>query len=203
MNQIDSNLMNGVSERDEQSEFISRPRAENAVQTLLRFVNEDPDRDGLKDTPARVVRAWEEMTRGYSQKPDVILSRTFDETSDELIVLTGINFHSLCEHHLLGFAGTVSIGYLPGKVVGISKLARLVECFSRRFQIQERMTSQIASAIEEHLSPRGVAVVVKAHHSCMGCRGVMQPGALMSTSSMLGTMRESETARAEFLSMIR
>jgi len=173
---------------------------EGAVVTLLRWIGEDPDRDGLRDTPARVAKAWREMTSGYDDDPAAILSRTFDESSDEMIVLRGIDFHSTCEHHLLPFHGTAMVGYLPGKVVGISKLARLVECFARRLQIQERMTRQIAEAVETHLDARGVGVIVRAHHLCMGCRGVRQPEAEMVTSAMLGTLRSDAKSRAEFLS---
>ncbi len=172
---------------------------EDAVVTLLRWIGEDPDRDGLRDTPARVAKAWREMTSGYDDDPAAILARTFDESSDEMIVLRGIAFHSTCEHHLLPFHGTATVGYLPGKVVGISKLARLVECFARRLQIQERMTRQIAEAIEEHLDARGAGVIVRAHHLCMGCRGVRQQETEMVTSAMLGTLRSDPKSRAEFL----
>ncbi len=173
--------------------------AADAVATLLRFIGEDPSRDGLVDTPDRVVRAWREMTAGYAEDPGEILSRTFEETSDELVILGGISFYSTCEHHMLPFYGTASVGYLPGKVVGISKLARLVLCFARRLQIQERMTKQIAEAIATHLQARGVGVVIKAHHLCMGCRGARQPGTRMVTSSMLGTLRRDAVSRSEFL----
>lgn len=173
--------------------------AADAVSTLLRFIGEDPSRDGLVDTPDRVVRAWREMTSGYGEDPAEILSRTFEETSDELVILGGISFYSTCEHHLLPFYGTVSVGYLPGKVVGISKLARLVQCYARRLQIQERMTKQIAAAIATHLEARGTGVVIKAHHLCMGCRGTRQPATQMVTSSMLGTLRDDAVSRSEFL----
>ncbi len=172
---------------------------EEAVVTLLRWVGEDPERDGLRDTPARVAKAWREMTSGYDDDPAEILARTFEEWSDEMIILRGISFHSTCEHHLLPFHGEAIVGYLPGKVVGISKLARLVDCFARRLQIQERMTSQIAEAIEAHLGARGVGVIVRAHHLCMGCRGVRQEQTEMVTSSMLGTLRSDAASRSEFL----
>lgn len=175
--------------------------AEEAVATLLRFIGEEPERDGLRDTPARVVRAWREMTAGYAEDPAEILSRTFEESSDELVILRGISFYSTCEHHLLPFYGEASVGYLPGKVVGISKLARLVECFAKRLQVQERMTRQIADAIERHLEARGVGVVLRAHHLCMGCRGVRQEETEMVTSAMLGTLRTDATSRAEFLKL--
>ncbi len=177
--------------------------AEEAVTTLLRFIGDDPERDGLRDTPARVVRAWREMTAGYAEDPAEILSRTFEESSDEMVILRGISFYSTCEHHLLPFYGDAVVGYLPGKVVGISKLARLVECFAKRLQVQERMTRQIAEAVERHLQARGVGVVLRAHHLCMGCRGVRQEETEMVTSSMLGTLRTDATSRAEFLKLCR
>jgi GTP cyclohydrolase I len=173
--------------------------AEQAVGVLLRTIGEDPGRDGLRETPARVVKALREMMSGYGDDPAEILSKTFDESSDELIILRGIDFYSTCEHHLLPFHGVATIGYLPGKVVGISKLARLVHCFARRLQIQERMTQQIAQAIEEHLEARGVGVIVTAHHLCMGSRGVKLPTTQLVTSAMLGRLREDANTRSEFL----
>lgn len=177
----------------------TREDGERAVETLLRLVGEDPSRDGLRDTPSRVVKALLEMTAGYDESPEEILSKTFGERSDELIILRGIDFHSTCEHHLLPFNGVAHVGYLPGKVVGISKLARLVHCFARRLQIQERMTQQIASAVETHLGAPGVGVVITAHHLCMGCRGVKLPATQLITSAMLGTLRKDSNTRAEFL----
>jgi GTP cyclohydrolase I len=185
--------------RHEVLEFPTDSAASEAVTTILRFIGEDPSRDGLAGTPERVLRAWREMTSGYGGDPGEILARTFDETSDEMVVLRNISFHSTCEHHMLPFYGEVSVGYLPGKVVGISKLARLVDCFARRLQIQERLTRQIAESIEEHLDARGVGVIVRAHHLCMGCRGVRQQTTEMVTSSMLGTLRSDPMARAELL----
>jgi GTP cyclohydrolase I len=182
-------------------EFPGATGAQEAVSTLLRFIGEDIDRDGLRDTPARVVKTWREMTSGYAEDPAEILSRTFEESSDEMIILRGISFYSTCEHHLLPFYGEAVVGYLPGKVVGISKLARLVECFAKRLQIQERMTRQIAESIEKYLEARGVAVVLRAHHLCMGCRGVRQEETEMVTSSMLGTLRTDATSRSEFLKL--
>lgn len=175
--------------------------AEDAVRELLLFIGEDPDRNGLAETPARVARALREMTAGYSQDPAEILSRTFEESSDELIILRGISFYSTCEHHLLPFYGTASVAYLPGKVVGISKLARLVDCYAKRLQIQERLTRQIAEAIEEHLDARGVGVIIAAHHLCMGCRGVSQPETELVTSAMRGVLRTDATTRGEFLAL--
>jgi GTP cyclohydrolase I len=173
--------------------------ATEAVVSLIRLVGEDPDRDGLIETPRRVVQAFREMTAGYDENPAAILSKTFEEPCDELIVLRGIEFYSTCEHHLLPFFGEATVGYLPGRVVGISKLARLVQCFARRLQIQERLTRQIAESIQEHLEARGTAVIIRAHHLCMGCRGVKLPSTELVTSSMLGTLREDPVTRAEFL----
>ncbi len=178
---------------------VASADAERAVATLLEYVGEDPSRDGLRDTPARVVRSLRELTSGYDSDPSAILSRTFEESSDELILLRGIEFHSTCEHHLLPFHGTVTVGYLPGRVVGISKLARLVDCFARRLQIQERLTNQIAHAIETHLEARGTGVVVSARHLCMACRGVRKESTVMVTSAMLGGLRTDAASRAEFL----
>lgn len=180
-------------------ERTTTAEGERAVEALLRLVGEDPGRDGLRETPARVVKALLEMTGGYDESPETILAKTFDEQSDELIVLRGIDFHSTCEHHLLPFHGVAHVGYLPGSVVGISKLARLVHCFARRLQIQERMTQQIAQAIETHLDARGVGVILSAHHLCMGCRGVRLPSTQLVTSAMLGTLRNDPGTRAEFL----
>jgi GTP cyclohydrolase I len=174
---------------------------EDAVVSLLRMIGEDPERDGLLETPRRVVRALREMTAGYAEDPAEILSKTFEETSDELIILRGIEFSSTCEHHMLPFYGTASVGYLPGDVVGISKLARLVHCFARRLQIQERMTREIAAAVAEHLHARGTAVIIQAHHLCMACRGVKLASTELVTSSMLGTLREDPVTRAEFLGL--
>jgi GTP cyclohydrolase IA len=174
-----------------------------AIATLLSYIGEDPGRPGLEDTPRRVARAWREMTQGYQEDPAEILSRTFAVHADEMVVLRNIDFYSTCEHHLLPFVGTVTIGYLPDDVVvGISKLARLVECFSRRLQVQERLTSQIAEAIMKHLQPLGVGVLVRGRHLCMGVRGVEKPNTEMVTSSLLGKMREGPV-RAEFLDLAK
>lgn len=180
-------------------ESTSTLEGERAVEVLLCVIGEDTSREGLRDTPSRVVKALLEMTAGYGESPAEILSTTFAEHSDELIILRGIDFHSICEHHMLPFQGVAHVGYLPGKVVGISKLARLVHCFARRLQIQERMTQQIAHAVETHLEARGVGVVIAAHHLCMGCRGVRLPATQLITSSMLGTLRNSAETRSEFL----
>lgn len=176
--------------------------AEEAVEVLLRTIGEDPSRDGLRDTPGRVVKALREMTAGYAEDPAEILSRTFDEYSDELIILRNIDFHSTCEHHLLPFHGTAAVGYLPGRVVGISKLARLVDVYARRLQIQEKMTVQIADTLQEILQPRGVAVVIEAAHQCMTTRGVHKPGVGLVTSRMVGAFREDPSTRREFLAVL-
>jgi GTP cyclohydrolase I len=177
--------------------------AEDAAVVLLQWAGGDPGNSSQKDTASRVVRALKEMTQGTNDDPAEILSRTFDDPHDDLIILSGVSFTSLCEHHMLPFVGTVDLGYLPGKVVGLSKLARLVDCFSRRLQIQERMTREIADALETHLDAKGVACVVRASHSCMACRGVRKPGATMVTSSMLGLFRTDPSLRSEFLSLCR
>ncbi len=183
----------------------SRAEAEEAVRTLLRWAGDDPKRDGLIETPSRVVRAFEEYFRGYRDDPEAILQKTFEEIEgyDEMIVLRGIRFESHCEHHLAPIIGRAWVGYIPdGRVVGISKLARLVEAFAKRLQIQEKMTSQIANAIEQVLRPQGVAVVIKAEHHCMTARGIHKPGTDLVTSRMLGVFRENSITRQEFLSMI-
>ncbi len=173
---------------------------EDAVVRLLDFVGEDPHREGLAATPSRVLRSLTELTAGYADDPASILSTVFTEQHDQMVVVDGVEFTSLCEHHLLPFVGTAVVGYVPrGKVVGLSKLARLVECYARRLQVQERMTEQIAVALMEHLAPEGAGVVVRAHHSCMGCRGVRKPSARMTTSALYGIMRYSAETRAEFL----
>ncbi len=177
--------------------------AEEAVSTLLQLIGEDPQRNGLRETPSRVCKALLEMTAGYKEKPEEILGKVFEDSYDEIVILKGISFTSLCEHHLLPFIGTADVGYLPGKVVGLSKLARLVDCFARRLQLQERMTRQIAEALIEHLSAKGAAVVIRAVHSCMACRGVKKSGAEMITSAMLGVFRDEAKARSEFLELCR
>ena len=183
----------------------SRAEAEAAVKTLIRWAGDDPAREGLLDTPARVVRSFEEFYAGYQLDPTELLSRTFEETDgyDELIVLREIRFESHCEHHMVPIIGCAHIGYLPDKrVIGISKLARVVDAFAKRLQIQEKMTAQIANAIDEVLKPKGVAVVVEASHQCMTTRGVHKSGVGMVTSRMLGVLRDDPTTRREFLSII-
>jgi len=183
----------------------SREEAEKAVRVLLSWAGDDPDREGLLDTPARVVRAYEEFFSGYGVDPEEFLKRTFSETEgyDEIVVLRDIRFESHCEHHMAPIIGKAHVGYLPKRrVVGISKIARLVEVFSKRLQIQEKLTAQIANTIDQVLEPRGVAVVIEASHQCMTTRGIHKPGASLMTSRMLGAFREDPTTRREFLSMI-
>lgn len=183
----------------------SREAAEAAVRTLIQWAGDDPDREGLVDTPRRVVRAYEEFFAGYREDPIDLLQRTFDETEgyDEVVILRDVRFESHCEHHMVPIIGRAHIGYLPDRrVIGISKLARVVEVYGRRLQIQEKMTAQVANAINDVLQPRGVAVVVEAAHQCMTTRGVRKPGVSMVTSTMLGAFRDDPTTRREFLSMI-
>ncbi len=178
-----------------------------AVVRLLEFIDEDPNREGLRDTPIRVLHSFEEMTEGRLMEPEQILQKHFpleSEDHSEMIVVRGIRFASMCEHHLLPFTGEVGFGYIPNKhLVGLSKIPRLVECFSKRLQVQERLTYEIANSFNQIVKPLGVGVVVRAHHSCMGCRGVKQPDADMITSSMLGVMRDNASARLEILELIK
>jgi GTP cyclohydrolase I len=183
----------------------SRPstqEAQEAIRTLLRFAGDDPDREGLADTPARVARAYGEWFGGYAVDPVELLARTFEETEgyDEIVLLRGIRFESHCEHHMVPIIGTCHVGYLPGsRVVGISKLARVVDAYAKRLQIQEKVTAQIADTLNEVLRPRAVGVIVEAEHGCMATRGVHKPGVAMVTSRMLGMFRTDSNARAEFL----
>jgi len=182
----------------------SRAEAESAVRTLIRWAGDDPDREGLIDTPSRVVRSYEEFFAGYEADPVDILARTFEETDgyDEMVMLRGIRLESHCEHHMVPILGVAHVAYLPDRrVVGISKLARVVEAFSRRLQIQEKLTAQIANAIEEVLQPKGVAVVIDAQHQCMTTRGVHKTGVSMVTSRMIGAFRTDPALRREFLSL--
>lgn len=177
--------------------------AEQAVKHLITWIGEDHRRPGLKDTPARVAKALKEMTSGYQDSPAEILDTCFEEDYDEMVVVQGIRYHSLCEHHLMPFTGTCDIGYIPdGHIVGLSKLPRLVECFARRLQVQERMTSQIAAALEEHVKPLGCGVVVRGHHTCCENRGVRSRN-LMVTSDMRGVFRQRPEVRGEFLALTR
>ena len=183
----------------------AREEALDAVRTLIRWAGDDPDREGLRGTPDRVVRSYEEFFAGYADDPIEILSRTFEEVSgyDEVVILKDIPFESHCEHHMVPIVGKAHVGYLPDKrVVGISKLARVVEVFARRLQIQEKMTAEIAQTILHTLQPRGVAVVIEATHECMTTRGVHRPGVGMVTSQMLGVFRDDAMTRREFLALI-
>lgn len=183
----------------------TREQAEQAVSTLIRWMGDDPTREGLHDTPGRVVRAYEEFSTGYDGDPVEYLSRTFEETDgyDEMIVLRDIRVESHCEHHILPIVGCAHVGYIPDRrVVGISKLARVVDVYAKRLQVQEKLTAQIANCIEAVLKPRGVAVVIEASHHCMTMRGIHKPGVMMVTSRMLGDFRDNEITRREFLNMI-
>jgi GTP cyclohydrolase IA len=183
----------------------TREEAENAVHTLLLWAGDDPDREGLIDTPARVAKAYEEWFSGYGEDPETYLSRTFEEVEgyDAMVVLRDIRFESHCEHHLAAIIGRVHIGYLPNKkVVGISKLARVVEAYARRLQVQEKLNAQIANCIQTVLEPKGVAVVMEATHQCMTTRGVHKTGVTLVTSNMLGAFRQDPMTRREFLTII-
>ena len=184
---------------------ITRAQAEAAVRTLLQWSGDDPSREGLRDTPARVARAYHDWFSGYTVDPTEYLRRTFEEVAgyDEMIVLRDIEFESHCEHHMAPIIGKAHVGYLPnGKVVGISKLARVVDVYARRFQVQEKLTAQIAQCIQDVLQPRGVGVVIDGAHECMTTRGVHKRGVSMVTSKMLGEFREDARTRAEFLRFI-
>jgi GTP cyclohydrolase I len=183
----------------------TRQQAEDAIRTLLLWAGDDPEREGLQDTPARVARAYREWFCGYEEDPNELLARSFEETDgyDEMVVLRDIRLESTCEHHMAPILGRVHVAYLPnGRVVGISKLARVVEAYAKRLQIQEKMTAQIANTIRDVLQPKGVAVVVEAAHQCMTTRGVHKPGVTMVTSRMLGAFRDDPSTRREFLAMI-
>ena len=183
----------------------SRAEAEAAVRTLLRWTGDDPDREGLVDTPSRVVRAYEEFFAGYETDPVELLARSFEETDgyDEMVVLRDIRLESHCEHHVVPILGRAHIAYLPaGRVVGISKLARVLEVYAKRLQIQEKLTAQVANCINDVLKPKGVAVVIEAAHQCMTTRGIHKLGVTMVTSRMLGAFRDDPSTRREFLAMI-
>ena len=183
----------------------SREETEFAIRTLLRWTGDDPDREGLVDTPARVARAFEEFFAGYAVDPVELLARSFEETDgyDEMVVLRDIRLESHCEHHMVPIIGRAHIAYLPaGRVVGISKLARVLEVYAKRLQIQEKLTAQVANCINDVLKPKGVAVVIEAAHQCMTTRGIHKPGVTMVTSRMLGAFRDDPSTRREFLAMI-
>ena len=191
---------------DDERAPVDRAQAEAAVRVLLRWAGEDPRREGLRDTPKRVVEAYRDWFSGYAIDPADYLRRTFEEVAgyDEMIVLRDIEFESHCEHHMAPIIGRAHVGYLPtDKVVGISKLARVVEAFARRFQVQEKMTAQIAHTIQDVLQPRGVGVVIEAAHECMTTRGVHKTGVSMVTSQMLGSFRDDARTRDEFMKIIQ
>ncbi len=201
-----------MSETPEDGDLVEAPPpiavpadVAEAVRTLIRWAGDDPDREGLLDTPARVARAWREYASGYAEDPSVHLARTFEEVGgyDEIVLLKDIPFQSHCEHHLAPIIGKAAIAYLPrDKVVGISKLARVLHGYARRLQVQERLTAQVADCICEHLDPKGVAVVIEASHACMSARGVNTPGVMMTTSRMMGTFRDDERSRREVLALM-
>jgi GTP cyclohydrolase IA len=198
--------MDAILEKEHARFRPTRDQAEQAVRTLIAWAGDNPDREGLVGTPDRVVRAYEEFFAGYHVDPETLLATTFEETDnyDEMVVLRDIRMESHCEHHMVPIIGKVHIAYLPaGRVVGISKLARLVDVFAKRLQIQEVLTAQIADTIEKVLKPRGAAVVIDAAHQCMTTRGVKKSGVSMVTSRMLGVFRTDPTTRQEFLSLIR
>jgi len=188
---------------DTHSPKIDLPRIERAVREILFAVGEDPDREGLKETPARVARMYKELFGGLHENPKIYTKKYFSEPYDEIVLVRDISFHSMCEHHLLPFMGKVHIGYLPaGRVLGLSKLARVVETISHRPQVQERMTEEIANLLISELNVRGVGVVIEAVHTCMTIRGVRKPGSLCITSAMKGAFRKDASTRAEFLALI-
>jgi GTP cyclohydrolase IA len=187
------------------TEPIDTGRIERAVREILLAIGEDPDRDGLAETPARVARAYTEQFSGLAQRPEDVLATVFDANYDELILVRDIEVYSTCEHHLVPFFGFAHVGYIPnekGQITGLSKLARLVDVYARRPQVQERMTSQIADALMTVLEPRGVLVVIEAEHLCMSMRGVRKPGAKTVTSAVRGSMRDSDRTRAEAMSLL-
>jgi GTP cyclohydrolase I len=182
---------------------VDKPRIERAVREILAAIGEDPDRDGLRDTPARVARMYAELFSGLRTRPAEHLRRVFEERYDELVLVRDISFNSMCEHHLLPFTGVAHVGYLPnGKVAGLSKLARVVEDLSRRPQVQERMTHQIADLMASELAAKGVIVVLEATHTCMTIRGIKKPGSLMVTSAVRGLFKSNEATRAEAMALI-
>lgn len=184
---------------------FDQPRAEAAVRELLIAIGEDPDRQGLLDTPARVARAYKELMAGLYTDPDAVLNTTFDEEHDELVLVKEIPMYSTCEHHLVSFHGVAHVGYIPGvdgRVTGLSKIARLVDLYSKRPQVQERLTAQIADALMRKLDPRGAIVVIEAEHLCMAMRGVRKPGAVTTTSAVRGQFKTDKASRAEALELI-
>ena len=195
---------NGTHESSDAQEFDS-PRIERAVREILLAIGEDPDREGLRDTPARVARAYGEQFAGLRQRPEDVLTTVFDVGHDEMVIVRDIEVYGTCEHHLVPFIGVAHIGYIPnikGQITGLSKLARLVDVYARRPQVQERMTSQIADAMMDILEPRGVIVIIEAEHLCMSMRGVRKPGAKTVTSAVRGSFLSSESTRLEAMSLL-
>ncbi len=202
---IHSPVKNKASKEPDTQMRPTRSEAEEAVRTLLKWAGDDPAREGLLDTPARVARAYQQWFRGYDEDPAAMLQRTFEEVEgyDEMVVLRDIRFESYCEHHMAPIIGVAHVGYIPtDRVVGISKLARIVDAFAKRLQVQEKMNAQIASTLYDVLKPQGVAVVLEGEHHCMSTRGVHKPGVSMVTSTMLGEFRENPSTRKEFLNII-
>lgn len=200
---MDSELM---PERRPEPPPFDAARIEKAVREILIAIGEDPDREGLRETPARVARAYAEQFAGLRQNPEDVLTTVFDADHDEMVLVRDIEVSSVCEHHLVPFYGVAHVGYIPndkGQVTGLSKLARLIDVYARRPQLQERMTSQVADALMRVLEPRGVIVVIEAEHLCMGMRGIRKPGSRTTTSAVRGMLRSSPTSRAEVLALIR
>jgi GTP cyclohydrolase I len=196
---------NGAGRRGGDGHGFDLPRIERAVREILEAIGEDPERDGLRDTPARVARAYAEQFAGLRQRPEDVLNTVFDADHDEMVIVRDIEVYGTCEHHLLPFIGVAHIGYIPnqkGQITGLSKLARLVDVYARRPQVQERMTSQIANALMSTLEPRGVVVVIEAEHLCMTMRGVRKPGARTVTSAVRGSFRDNDVTRSEAMSLI-
>lgn len=182
---------------------VSKEEAISAVKKLIEYIGDDPNREGLLETPERVIRSYDEIYNGYSIDPKEILSKRFKSHSSEMVILSNIELYSTCEHHMLPFVGKCHIGYIPkGEVIGISKLARIMEVFSRRLQIQEELCFQIASAINDELKPLGVGVVIEAQHMCMTCRGVQKQNSIMTSSTLLGLFRSNTNTRMEFFNLI-
>jgi GTP cyclohydrolase I len=197
--------MTQLDSRQARVRVFDQPRAEAAVRELLIAVGEDPDRNGLRETPARVARAYREIFAGLYTEPDSVLNTMFDEDHNELVIVKEIPMYSTCEHHLVSFHGVAHVGYIPGtdgRVTGLSKIARLVDLYAKRPQVQERLTSQIADALVQRLDPRGVIVVVEAEHLCMAMRGVRKPGAVTTTSAVRGQFKTDAASRAEALDLI-
>lgn len=194
--------MRNILNRNQPQWYQDKLKA-GTIRAMISHIGDDPSRDGLKDTPERVVRSWKELFSGYDQDPSKLF-KVFDVAYDQMVVVKDVDFVSFCEHHLLPFEGVAHVAYIPaGKVVGLSKIARVVDVFARRLQVQERLTNEIGDCIAEHLCPKGVGVVLEAHHSCMSCRGVKKRNAKMITSYLSGVLRDEPDCRAEFLSLVR